>query len=102
MSDLGVASEPVHSATRRPEPVWLHQRRTLAWMEKTMTKNTAINTAATGERELTDAELDAVSGGELALSHEATHSSTNSSGGGGGGPDIQPIVIWKHFDRATP
>ena len=54
------------------------------------------------ERELTIDELDAVSGGDLALSHEATHSSSNSSGGGGGGPDIQPIVIWKHFDRATP
>jgi len=52
------------------------------------------------ERELTEAELDAVSGGDLALSHEATHSS--SSGGGGGHPDIQPISIVKLFDKATP
>jgi hypothetical protein len=68
------------------------------WMETTMTKNTAINTAATGERELTDAELDAVSGGDLALSHEATHS---SSSGGGGGKDIEPLVIYKWFDRSS-
>ena len=54
------------------------------------------------ERELTDAELDAVSGGDLALSHEATHSSSNSSGGCGCGPDIQSISIVKLFDRATP
>ena len=67
-----------------------------------MTKNTAINTAATGERELTEAELDAVSGGDLALSHEATHSSNSSGGGGDGHPDIQPISIVKLFDRATP
>ena len=67
-----------------------------------MTKNSAINTAATGERELTDAELDAVSGGDVALSHEATHSSSSGSGGGGGHPDIQPISIVKLFDRATP
>jgi hypothetical protein len=32
-------------------------------MERTMSKNTAINNAATGERELNEAELDAVSGG---------------------------------------
>jgi len=51
------------------------------------------------ERELTEAELDAVSGGDLALSHEATHS---SSSGGGGHPDIQPISIVKLFDKATP
>ena len=64
---------------------------------------TAINTAATGERELTEAELDAVSGGDLALSHEATHSSNSSGGGGGGGhPDIQSISIHHLFDRATP
>jgi len=66
-----------------------------------MTKNTAINTAATGERELTEAELDAVSGGDLALSHEATHSSS-SGGGGSGHPDIQPISIHHLFDRASP
>ena len=65
-----------------------------------MTKNSAISTAATGERELTDAELDAVSGGDVALSHEATHSS--SGGGGGGHPDIQPISIVKLLDAATP
>jgi bacteriocin-like protein len=34
-------------------------------METTMTKNTAINTTATGERELTEAELNHVSGGSL-------------------------------------
>jgi len=56
---------------------------------------------STEHRELTEAELDAVSGGELALSHEATHSSS-SSGGGGGHPDIQPISIVKLLDAATP
>ena len=47
------------------------------------------------ERELTDAELDAVSGGDLALSHEATHSS--SSGGGStvgcGGGGFSTVVL---------
>ena len=52
-------------------------------------------------RPLVDSELDAVSGGGLALSHEATHSSSSGSGGGGH-PDIQPISIVKLFDRATP
>jgi bacteriocin-like protein len=34
-------------------------------METTMTKNTAINTAATGEHELNEAELNHVSGGSF-------------------------------------
>jgi len=50
------------------------------------------------ERELTIEELDAVSGGALALSHEATHS---SSSGGGGGVDFQPISIFKLLDRSS-
>ena len=54
---------------------------------------------STEHRDLTEAELDAVSGGDLALSHEATHS---SSSGGYGLPDIQPIQVNKLFDRATP
>jgi bacteriocin-like protein len=33
-------------------------------MEKIMSKNTAINNAATGERELTEDELNHVSGGK--------------------------------------
>ena len=49
-------------------------------------------------RELTVDELDGVSGGALALSHEATHS---SSSGGGGGVDFQPISIFKLLDRSS-
>ena len=59
-------------------------------------------TIDTMTRELTEAELDAVSGGALALLHETTHSSSSGGGGGGGGPNIQEISIFKLFDRATP
>jgi|SRR6266404_3839158 len=63
MFDLGVASEPLHSATRCLAPVWPHSDgwSGLAWMEKIMSKTGN----ASQYRELEDSELDSVSSDEL-------------------------------------
>jgi bacteriocin-like protein len=54
-------------------------------METTMTKNTAINTAATGERELNEAELNHVSGGSFAYGAiEWTYTKQKPDGTGAG------------------
>jgi len=73
MSDLGAASEPVHSGGETVAPVWLH--RAIGWvrspglMEKIMSKTTMHNervmTMATGE--LRDHELDGVTGGLVVI-----------------------------------
>jgi hypothetical protein len=49
------------------------------------------------DRELTEAELDCIVGGDLALSHEATHSSSSSGGGGG-----SSLTLTKSIDCASP
>jgi hypothetical protein len=59
-------------------------RRTRTEWERVMTN--------TNDRELTEAELDCVVGGDTALAHEATHSSSSGGGtigcGGGGGGTV--------------
>jgi hypothetical protein len=78
MSDLGFASEPLHSATRclaasvtAPSDGWS----TLAWMEKIMSKTndtSKLDRPKLENRVLADSELDAVSGGAEAKDTVAT------------------------------
>ena len=54
-------------------------------METTMSKNTAINTAATGEHELNEAELNHVSGGSFTYGAiEWTYTKQKPDGTAGG------------------
>jgi bacteriocin-like protein len=52
-------------------------------METTMTKNTAINTAATGEHELNEAELNHVSGGRFGIRANGVEIQQFADGGAG-------------------
>jgi hypothetical protein len=99
MSDLGAASEALHSATRCPAPVWPAPAiRSLAkWSEVIMTTVTdelrelraAINANATSERELTSDEIDTVSGGA---------SSDNGIGLAGAGEwNVIAMLGWFHW-----
>ena len=66
MSDLGTAGERVHSGAESVAPGWPHQRLDgpfAGLMETTMSKTND----AEPTRELTEAELDTVSGGWLAF-----------------------------------
>ena len=60
MSDLGVASEPVHRSGDGVAPVCPRQRSTLGLMEMTMSGNKSTEKT----RELTEDELNLVSGGK--------------------------------------
>src|SRR5262245_24444079 len=80
MSDLGIASEPLHRSGDSVELIRLqHQRRmsALVRMESIMTKTRC----STEIYELSLAELELVSGG---LIHEGTHAADSPTLGGGG------------------
>jgi bacteriocin-like protein len=60
MSNLGAVGEPLHSATRCPAPGWPHTSDDAGLMETTMSENKSIEKT----RELTEDELNQVSGGK--------------------------------------
>ena len=64
MSDLGVASEPLHRSGDSVAPVWPSPANGSAfWMEKIMSKTN--ERAETECKELLDHELDTVTGGSI-------------------------------------
>jgi hypothetical protein len=77
MSDLGAASEPVHSGSESVEPVWPHRRRIVraGLMEKIMSKSN--DSSKLDHDTLADSELDAVTGGFKGVEHASIDSVKN-------------------------